>query len=317
MADFKILKDKVNDKYVVSAPRRAQRTNSDNETVICPFCPGSERSEEEVYRASEASSGDWFVRVVSNKFPFANYHEVIIHSPDHHKNFDELPLSQVEEIVRVYKNRYNSHKKKGQVYIFSNHGHQGGESIPHPHTQLVVIQDELAKKVPILDKSIYSGSDNAILRGAMNLMKFGDFSRDIYRDQSDDMQTDFFSIFCPETSEWPDEVWVAPKKNGRGFGSITDQQTSDFAFVISRLIQIFNMRHGHEFPFNFYISPHDNWYFRFIPREKILGGFELGTGVSVNTQDPKETMKFIKMHFFEPDFDKIRQDHQAEYRTKV
>ena len=77
-----------------------------------------------------------------------------------------------------------------------------------------------------------------------------------------------------------------------------------------------DIRHGHEFSFNFYIYPGKEWYLRLIPREKILGGFELGTGVIVNTQDPAETFNFIKEHFNEPDVEKIR-ENRAEYHRKA
>ena len=50
-----------------------------------------------------------------------------------------------------------------------------------------------------------------------------------------------------------------------------------------------------------------------VPRLKNLGGFEVGTGISVNTQDPKETIDFIIEHFDSPDLEKIKSVHQAKY----
>lgn len=52
---------------------------------------------------------------------------------------------------------------------------------------------------------------------------------------------------------------------------------------------------------------------RIIPRTKSMGGFELGTGIFINTQDPKETFAFLKEHFEKPDEEKIRTSHQADY----
>ena len=101
------------------------------------------------------------------------------------------------------------------------------------------------------------------------------------------------------------------------FGDITDSDITDLAFCLQRLINILDMRHGHEFPFNFYIYPGKNWYLRIIPRHKILGGFEMGTGIIVNTQDPRATFEFIKEHFFEPDLYKIGLAQQAEYWRSV
>jgi UDPglucose--hexose-1-phosphate uridylyltransferase len=101
------------------------------------------------------------------------------------------------------------------------------------------------------------------------------------------------------------------------YSEISDSEIKDLAKVLYRLIQIFDLRHGHEFPFNFDISPHKGWYLRMVPRLKNLGGFEIGTGISVNTQDPKETISFIKEHFESPNEEKIRNVHRAGYRRAV
>jgi len=84
------------------------------------------------------------------------------------------------------------------------------------------------------------------------------------------------------------------KRDSLFYSEISDSEIKDLAKAMYRLIQIFDLRHGHEFPFNFYISPHKGWYLRIVPRLKNLGGFEIGTGISVNTQDPKETILLLK-----------------------
>ena len=69
-------------------------------------------------------------------------------------------------------------------------------------------------------------------------------------------------------------------------------------------------------PFNFYIYPQQDWYLRLIPRLKTLGGLEIGTGIFVNTQDPNETISFIKEHF--NDFNEAtNQDIEAKYSRSV
>ncbi len=359
MSDFEFLKNPASGRWVISAPRRAKRTNVEKAAPVCPFCPGQEIEEEELYRIQNTQNtqktsdsdnlnigqsdtsvnlsfpsfpedNDWLIRVVKNKFPFAPHHEVIIHSPDHHKNFDELPLFQVELILQTYRQRYNHNKEQAvlpvgsQVYIFNNSGSASGASLTHPHTQLVVIPESVKLDITPLDMGIYS-SENSTYQNTQNTQNSGDSEDQIIRrsDNSDlpsvpsILNTDYFYISCPATSEWPDEVWIAPKQNGEGFGSITDKEIKDMSFALSRLIQIMDLRHGSEFPFNFYIHPGENWYLRLIPRTKILGGFELGTNIIVNTQNPAETFAFIQEHFWEPDSEKIKNEHQADYLKKV
>ena len=298
MVDFEFLQNPLSKKWVILSPRRAKRPDiAHGMEPVCPFCLGREKDEKETYRVGGVSGdSNWQVRVVNNKFPFAPIHEVIIHSQDHHNNFDELPLSQVELIIQTYRQRFNTHAKKGQVYIFHNRGEAGGESLPHPHTQLAVVPFEVKLDLPRLASD---GDLLSVTAGQRN------------------HETKFFTLFCPKTSQWPDEVWIAPKKRGRAFGEIKDEEIADLAFILSRLIQIFDLRHGLEFPFNFYIYPGGDWYLRIIPRVKLLGGFEIGTGIYINTQDPKETLMFIKEHFDQPDLEKIKTIHKAAYHKRV
>lgn len=301
MGDFDFLQNPITKKWVVLAPRRAKRPDiSRGMEPICPFCVGREGEEKELYKIGSGSN--WQVRVLNNKFPFAPIHEVIVHSPDHHKNFDELPIEYIELIVKTYLNRYKENQDKGQVYIFHNRGEKGGESLPHPHTQVAVVPFDIKTDTPRLDPSATSN--------------LGPGNEEI-----ETVKTNHFYLFCPLTSQWPDEVWVAPKKRGRSFGEITDEEITDFSKILKRLVQIFDLRHGNDFPFNFYIYPGGDWYLRLIPRLKVIGGFELSTGIFVNTQNPKETIAFIKEHFDllegELNVEKIKSEHQAEYGKSV
>lgn len=290
--DFKFIENKSFKKWIVSAPRRANRPDIANGTEpVCPFCIGAENNEKETYRiGGKNNDTNWLVRVVPNKFPFAQIHEIVIHSPDHHKNFDELPLTQSELILKAYRQRFNEHKDKGQVYIFHNHGEAAGESLPHPHSQLVVIPDFVKLDISPINFS---------------------------KEKEEFYETEHFTVFSPLSSEWPDEVWIMPKLKDKFYGEITDEEIKGLAKTLYRIIQILDLRHGNEFPFNFYIAPSKGWYLRIVPRIKSLGGFEIGTNVSVNTQDPKETSAFIKEHFESPDEEKIRTKHQAHYRKGV
>jgi Galactose-1-phosphate uridylyltransferase len=290
--DYKFVQNPVSSKWIIAAPRRAKRPDiARGREPVCPFCPGNELIDRDVYRiGGKDNDQNWLVRVVNNKFPFAPIHELIIHSPDHHKNFDELSLSQSELVFKTYKQRFQTHQDKGQVYIFHNHGVAGGESLPHPHSQLAVVPDFVSLEIAPLCFS---------------------------KEKEEFKETEHHLIFAPLFSEWPDEVWLVPKRDSLFYSEISDNEIKDLAKSMYRLIQIFDLRHGHEFPFNFYISPHKGWYLRIIPRLKNLGGFELGTGISVNTQDPKETIAFIKEHFESPDEEKIRTIHKAKYRKSV
>ncbi|OGH11027.1 MAG: hypothetical protein A3B38_02445 [Candidatus Levybacteria bacterium RIFCSPLOWO2_01_FULL_36_13] len=285
--DYQFIEDETGN-WSILAPKRAKRPNELTGTEsICPFCIGMVETPDEVYRIGNKNT--WKVIVVKNKFPFAPIHEIIVHSPDHHKTFDELPIQQSEEILKAYKARYLEHQDKGTVVIFNNHGEASGESLPHPHSQLAVVPAHVKLN----------------------------FQHHEISETDKTKETAEFTIFAPQESKWSDEVWLYPKKRCKTFGEISGNEIKDLAKSLYKLIQIMDMRHGHEFPYNFMIYPYKDWYLRLVPRQKIIGGFEVGTGIYVNTQDPKETIEFIIEHFDTPDEEKIKSVHRASYRRGV
>lgn len=292
MADFKFLRIPNLESWVVLAPRRAHRPGQGHDHIkVCPFCPGHEDKSPEVYRiGGETGDSKWAVRVISNKYPFAPIHEVVIHTPEHEKTLSVMSLEQIRLIIETYVNRFNTHVKEGAVCIFGNTGHDAGESIMHPHSQIAVVPKDVQVVVPRLEQ-------DPLYRGEF-------------------LRVSDFDLICPPYSQWPDEVWVVPNERGRLFGEIRYEEIESFSYILKRLVRIFELRHGNNFPYNFYIYPFHDWYLRIMPRAKIAGGFEIATGIFVNTQEPKETMQFIKDHFYEEEDEKIRMN-KAEYRKGV
>ena len=251
-----------------SSRQTGLRGASKSKKKPCIFCEKNELlTPDEVYRVGKGKANEpgWRVRVITNKFPITDYHEVIVHSPDHTKNIEDLTEKQVEYILQTYRQRFNFYRKLGQVFIFCNNGEHAGASIMHPHSQLVVVPgqinlDTLAKE-PI----------NNIVQEA----------------------TDFVT-YCPDFSQWPYEVWIVPK-DGRGkFGDMTDVQLAEMAGLLKQAIkQLKKIYVGHKlttmpFAYNYYIYPGHDWYLRIIPRFVHRAGFELGTGLNVNIVDPAE-----------------------------
>lgn len=291
--DFKFINIPSLDNWVILAPKRDKRpyVQDKKKTHFCPFCLGNERRDPSVFQiGGEDGDQNWSVRVVKNKFPFAPIHEIVIHTPQHLHSISELSVEQVKLIIEAYVNRFNAHLKQGTVVIFSNSGHDAGESINHSHSQVAVVPHEVPIVVPSLEE-------------------FLDYRGEF-------LQVKDFMMISPPYSQWPDEVWIVPAERGKLFGEITYEEMENLAYVLRRLVYIFEERHGEDFPYNFYIYPRRDWYLRIMPRAKIPGGFEIATGIFVNTQDPRDTMDFIKKHFFEEDKEKIRK-HKAEYRRGV
>jgi len=258
-------------RWVIIAPARAKRPDQTKGTDnVCVFCPGNEHlTPPEIYRigAGEANEPGWKVRVVPNKYPITDFHEVIIHSPDNVADVEDLPLEQVELILQTYKLRFLDHIKRGHVLIFNNHGKIAGASISHPHSQVVVVSKQITL-------------DTLHLEPATNLI-------------SDE---EYFTVYAPDFSQWPYEVWVAPKKKAVTFGEITDDEIGDLAQILQKILRKLVTKFG-ELAYNYYIHHEADWYLRIIPRTIHRAGFELGTGLSVNIADPADIAKELSQDF--------------------
>ncbi len=247
-----------------TAPSLLTKKNGYQISQSCPFCLGNEHlTPPEIYRWSNHNTVDWLVRVVPNKYPITDIHEVIIHSPDHFKDIVDFDLLQVEILLKIYRQRYQILTNKGSVIIFNNKGKAAGESLTHPHSQIVVIPKQIML-------------DLLVLEPVRNVVD----------------ENEFFISFCPDFSQWPYEVWLAKKTcafekhaNHCFFGDITDLEIKALAKMLKLTLQKLNVKFAN-LSYNFYISPFSCWYLRIIPRLTERGGFELGTGLSVNIVDP-------------------------------
>lgn len=265
----KYVPDILSKRWVIVSPQRTARPNSDfkkKKKIVCPLCSGHEdETPPEVlrYGKGEPNKPGWQLRVIPNKFPISDFHEVIVHSPDKEKDIEDLPVSQVVLIIRAYVERYNFYKKKGQVLIFCNHGAHAGASLNHPHSQLVVIPFQI-------------NLDTLVREPLNNLVE----------------ENTFFNVYCPDFSQWPFEVWIAPKEEKTVFGDITEEEIDDLAQLLKKTIhqlRVIYEKHSFDhlpFGYNFHIYHKENWYIRITPRFIHRAGFELGTGLSVNIVDP-------------------------------
>jgi len=263
-------------------PSDAQKTASDAQDEVkphvCPFCPGNESlTPPEVYRigGGEKDGVGWDVRVVPNKFPITDIHEVIIHSPSDTDDVEEMNLEQVTKIFRAYRDRYRANQESGQVMIFCNHGLGAGASLKHPHSQLVVVPNQI-------------NLDAVEMEPINNIVE----------------ENNHFITYCPDFSQWPFEVWIAPKVNGKRFSDVADGELPDLAGVVKDgLKRIRNalsdplntpFQREEHFIYNYYIYHGKNWFLRIIPRSIHRAGFELGTGLSVNIMDPTMAAEWLK-----------------------
>ncbi|KKQ36538.1 MAG: Galactose-1-phosphate uridylyltransferase [Candidatus Roizmanbacteria bacterium GW2011_GWA2_37_7] len=234
----KYVPDISSSRWVIIADSRENRPDEMNGDLKpggkCPFCEGNEKmTPAEVYRVGNGNPGEpgWEVRVFPNRYPITDFHEVIVHAPSE-EDLHQLPLAHIEKVFQTYRQRFNEYRKKGQVMIFCNRGEHAGASMIHPHSQLVVIP-------------------NQINLSTLNCEPLGNLVE----------ENTYFNIYCPDFSQWPYEVWIASKVKNTFFGDITNEEIRDlvdiYVRILDRLENLYESKNrtSHDFSYNFYIYP--------------------------------------------------------------
>lgn len=319
----------INREWVVIASDRAKRPKdfikekkAPKEKVSyrkdCPFCPGNEPlSPEETFRLGGGK--EWKTRCIPNKFPalssaqklerhpsiFSNFisgfglHEVVIEHPRHDAIIALMSDSEVEDIIRTYKNRYDFMRQiKGveAVTIFKNHGPGAGTSQEHPHSQIIA--------TPIVPPQIRNRLDNSIRY--FDLVGGCIFCQSLENELKEKkrviMESGKFVAFLPFAGASPFITWIFPRRHMASFSLIDDEEIKDMArslkFVLARLY------YGLDNPdFNYTIRSipvHENgveyfhWYLSIVPRITLPAGFELGSGIFINSSLPEESAEFLR-----------------------
>jgi UDPglucose--hexose-1-phosphate uridylyltransferase len=286
----------------------------------CPFCPGNEGETPTATFSQADSTGPWQTRVFANKFPAVTpegslarrvdqgcflsmdatgFHEVIVETPVHNKTLALMDDTEVEAVLDAYHERYNFMAGTSQVksiIIFKNHGVSAGTSLEHPHSQLVA--------TAVVPRHIRTQYEVAI-------SYYDDYGRCLYSDLTANelkagariiMETSRFVVFHPFASHRPFETWIMPRANQASFREVTKKDLRQLAPVLRKtLLKIYRGLENPDFNLVIDSSPVGEeqadfyqWHIRIIPRVSEAAGFEIGSGIFINTALPEETASYMR-----------------------
>jgi UDPglucose--hexose-1-phosphate uridylyltransferase len=286
----------------------------------CPFCPGNEnKTPTEVMRHPANHQEPWAVRVIPNKFaalsseiePTRNlqhlrrridgfgFHEVIVDSPDHSACMALLPDAHVDRILTVFKERYTSlcnDHRVNHVTIFKNHGADAGASLAHPHSQIIA--------TPVIPSQVRHRLHEALRHydDAGECMFCHMVEREIEDRTRIVIKSERFVAMEVFASATPFATHIFPLRHMASFGEITAVEISDLARMLRSLLAKlyiglqnpdlnFTVRSG---PSDYTGARHFHWYVSVIPRLTRVAGFELGSGMFINTVLPEAAAEFLR-----------------------
>jgi UDPglucose--hexose-1-phosphate uridylyltransferase len=291
-------------------------TRSDPEK--CPFCAPHKVVTPVLFYGE--NDDEWTVQIIENKYPAVSkdieditsekrgpyflipgygYHDVVI-TKDHDANFPKLSHEDAFLVFKAFQERYRmiaADEKISYVSIFNNWGPKAGASLYHPHYQVLAI--------PVIPPNVQHS-----LRGSARY--FNEHATCVHCDMITRerkygtriiFENEHAVAYAPFVSREPFEVRVYPKVHNAYFEETSEEVMRDVTEALHESLK--RLEKGLQSPhYNFYLhmAPtkdkdvyrHYHWHIIMQPKLNISAGFELSTGIEVNTIDPNDAAAFLR-----------------------
>lgn len=283
----------------------------------CPFCPGNEELDLERMRMPD--TGDWLVRVVQNKYPAlqaigervrqfdglhrsisgVGHHEIIVESRLHNTSPALESIEDIERTLTAFQLRgilLRNDPRVEQIVLFKNHGLSAGASLLHPHAQLLtlpVVPYEIRTRIQ--EARRYFDDNGECVICDMRKEEEHEHHRVV-------LESEWFTAFIPFAAYSPFHLWIIPRRHRASFLDASADELRDLSCVLREILRkIYFGLNDPDYNYIIRCAPeHErrseflHWYVTLIPRVTRTAGFELGSGMFINTALPEESARFLR-----------------------
>lgn len=232
--------------------------------------------------------------------------EVIVESPFHDIQPEDMGLEQMARVIKTYKDRISDLEKDSRLrytLIYKNQGIFAGNNFSHPVSHLAA--------TPVIPKRVKEELDGAKQYFAYKeRCIFCDIMREELRVGSRVIiETRHYAAFCPYASKFPFEIWIIPKRHNCVFQEIRPDELEDLALILSTVLKKLRAL----FPglsYNYFIHSAPNriprkdhwhtlgedfhWHLEIMPRFLRTTGFEWGSGFYILSTSPEDAAKYLR-----------------------
>lgn len=274
----------------------------------CVFCAGNERETPAAVYEAHGPDGLWRQRVVPNKYPalappgaegYAGAHEVIIETRDHRTLTGELSVEEFDAVLTVYAARLAHWRADGRFpyrLLFKNVGRSAGASLSHLHSQLVAMPEA----PPLVEAELKN-----LARHDHPQTAWRDWvSAEVASGERVVAESEAFVALCPTVSRAAYEAWVMPRRRAARFEETAADpgRRAELAGLLHALVGRLERR---IYPWGYNLMVHTapespgveevfHWRIEIVPRTASLAGFELATGVLLNTVSPERAAAALR-----------------------
>lgn len=232
---------------------------------------------------------------------------VICYTPRHNVTLAQLPIEEVEAVVRLWKNEYETlsqHEKIKNVLIFENKGKVIGVSNPHPHGQIYATNfvPRIVERQRSSFAEYYRENGTHLLEDLLQEeLQYG--KRIVY-------ENDHFVAFVPFFARFVYETYIVPRKQVPSIAALSEIQLKALAEIHKVILSKFDRLYQMSFPNITMLqnapcddSPENalfHFHIEFYPplrdpdKMKYLAGFESGGGNIINPVMPDEAAQRLR-----------------------
>ena len=248
-------------------------------------------------------------------------HEVMIDHNRHGIAIHEMSEPHLALLFSVYRDRmeqlYRSNSRLRYVLVFKNFGPAAGASIAHTHSQVIampVIPDNVQAEVTN-SRAFHRKNHHCIFCSLID--EALTFEATIYDRESGEIRRKIsvgqyviervgkFIAIKPFASRYEWEVHILPLQHQSDFLRISKLDLADLARVMRRtMARLDAVLGGAQYNYFLHSLPHDadfedcaasyHWHIEITPRTSIPSGFELGSGLFVNTVAPEAAAEKLR-----------------------
>ena len=243
---------------------------------------------------------------------------------DHNRHgiaLHEMSETHLALLFGAYRDRmqqlYEANKRLRYVLVFKNFGPAAGASIAHTHSQMIatpVIPDNVQAEVSN-SRAFYHKNHRCIFCSLID--EALTFEATIYDRESGEIRRKIsvgqyviergkkFIAVKPFASRYEWEVHILPLAHQSDFLRVSREDLADLARVMRRsMARLDAVLGGAQYNYFLHSLPHDiqcedceasyHWHLEITPRTSIPTGFELGSGLFVNTVAPEAAAEKLR-----------------------
>lgn len=255
---------------------------------LCPFCPGNEA--ETPPEIESAGGGEWTFRVVPNKYPALERskghvaHEVVIDARAHDLPFQHFSRPHLEAAIEVWMRRAREQGENRDcryVAVFRNEGRGAGQSIPHPHGQILALDFV----PPRIERELEGFRNGCPVCARLS---------DSQHDRCIIDRTPSLILMSHPAARMPLEMWVTSTTHASDWTTAARGELAELLLSGTRRLR----RLHPDAPFNLGMitapigtesADSFHWYAEISPRLTRIAGFELSTGCWINIDSPEHS----------------------------